>query len=179
VPLPAAHHREVGFDASLEVDLPLYIPDQDEPAVQPVKEPAEPRPRLEPVPEPSPATSSFVRPLTKHTPLFIRLVDVPGATLAPVLAAWWGGTATTIRVGRLTFSAPRLERGLWALPAELRVHRGSPTIPVTVELWAHSEAFTHMTMSPKRRVTTSRAYFRAGNRALDRLTDQLTKLTPS
>ena len=47
------------------------------------------------------------------------------------------------------------------------------TGPVVLELWPAHDRGTVMIMTPRRRVITSRRYFRIGNTALDRLTAQL------
>jgi hypothetical protein len=108
---------------------------------------------------------------------FRLLIELPGPRLPEALEAWWRqearGGAVTIE-GRLRLSRPRgTPGGMWTMEGRLRRPRPWPWAPVRVELWPHLERWAICTLLPVRRTHASRAYFRAGHRALDQMSARL------
>ncbi len=167
------HHERID-----DADLPLYI---SEPEVATashvavgdlvrlaraaVAAPADPIPVLgDPTGRPPPTS--------RPSPCFQRLIQVPGDDLAAVVTTWWQRTRRNgaARVGReLSVSEAHLDTGTWILHARLRRGVGRRSLPVTIDLWAHSRRFTRVSLVPTGPVITTRHYFRVGHRALDGL----------
>lgn len=87
---------------------------------------------------------------------------------------WWrtqsrNGTVAIDR--RLVLERPCHDRGVWSVRGRMR--RGVRSVPVELELWPHLDHWTKLTVTPGRRVRTSRRWFRRGNRLLDRFTSTL------
>jgi hypothetical protein len=144
-------------------------------------------------PEGAAAAPSYLRPIagprTSNQPTppdtscrFFRAVALPGCRLGTIVTAWWMATA---RAGgltvdrRLRLGPPQADAlGGWTAYGRVRRFTRWHWVPVVVELWPAHDRGTVMIMTPRRRVITSRRYFRIGNAALDRLTAQLAVNSP-
>jgi len=108
---------------------------------------------------------------------FLRLVRVPGSSLAAALEEWWSGAGDegfVVVDRRFLLGEPHGgQRAGWTMRG--RVRRVRPIwVPVVVDVWAFSDRWTMMTMTPQARVLCSPRYFRTGHAVLDRLTAALT-----
>jgi hypothetical protein len=116
---------------------------------------------------------------------FFRSAALPGARLGAIVAEWWetgagqgsgddGGHGERRVDASLRLELPRADaRGGWTATGRVRRCTRWHWVPVIVELWPAHDHWTIVMMTPRRRVMTSRRYFRIGNAALDRLTTQL------
>jgi hypothetical protein len=107
---------------------------------------------------------------------FLRLVKVPGASLAATLDEWWSGASDegfVVVDRRFLLGEPHGgQRAGWTMRG--RVRRLRPIwVPVVVDVWAFNDRWTMMTMTPQARVLCSPRYFRTGHAVLDRLTAAL------
>ncbi len=113
---------------------------------------------------------------------FFRAVALPGCRLGAIVTAWWmaAARAGVLTVdGRLRLELPQVDAlGGWTAYGRVRRFTRWHWVPVVVELWPAHDRGTVMIMTPRRRVITSRRYFRIGNAALDRLTAQLAVNSP-
>jgi len=108
---------------------------------------------------------------------FFRSSTLPGAALGAIVTEWSEARADQgeLRVdARLRLELPRVDAlGGWTARGRVRRFTRWHWVPVIVELWPSLDHWTIVMMTPRRRVVTSRRYFRIGNTALDRLTTQL------
>jgi hypothetical protein len=113
---------------------------------------------------------------------FLRLVKVPGSSLAATLDEWWTGASDgefAVVDDRFILGEPHGgQRAGWTMRG--RVRRLRPIwIPVVVDVWAFNDRWTMMTMTPQARVLCSPRYFRTGHAVLDRLTAALSATAAS
>jgi len=108
---------------------------------------------------------------------FFRSSTLPGASLGAIVSEWSEARTNhgELRVdARLRLEPPRVDAlGGWTARGRVRRFTRWHWVPVIVELWPSLDRWTIVMMTPRRRVITSRRYFRIGNTALDRLTTQL------
>ena len=101
------------------------------------------------------------------SPQFRRMIELPGRRLPDALAALPAAAASG---RRLRLAVPQATAGGgWTVDGRLRWLTRPLGVPVRVDLWPHLDGWTMCTLQPNRRVHPTRAYFRSGNRALDRL----------
>ncbi|MGQ0824649.1 MAG: hypothetical protein ACT4OX_06410 [Actinomycetota bacterium] len=109
---------------------------------------------------------------------FSRMIGVHPSQLAS-LPEWWRQRARDDRVQvtrRLSLEAPRSgPSGTWRMRGRMKRPFHVRSTPVELLLWPHLGAWTKLTLEPQCRVHTGRRYFSKGHRALDVLTDRLSR----
>lgn len=103
-----------------------------------------------------------------HAPAFSRMLDIGPESLGGVFAALFMPARDVLELGNVSLRAPRHIGSVWQLPGRLRVHRRG--VPIHLSVWPHVGYWTKICVEPVGGVRRSRAYYRAGNRALDALT---------
>jgi hypothetical protein len=112
---------------------------------------------------------------------FLRLVALPGPRMGIVLEQWWANgvkNGSVVVDRRLRLESPRGDsaRG-WIMAGRIRRFTRWHWVPVVVELWPVYDKWLMMTMTPRGRVFATERYFRTGQKALDRLTAALAKIS--
>lgn len=162
------------FDGGPDAELPVYV---DDPCPAGTARSRRRRSRGERcAPGPYVTLLAALARTSAASPCFARMVPVPGDRLALVVADWWCEHAIDGRAvldGGLLVSWPDVDGDLWSFPGQLRWVGGRRSLPVAIDLWPHSIAFTRMTMTPRDAAITSRRYFHVGHAVLDSLSRQL------
>jgi hypothetical protein len=163
-PAEGAIGLQEAWDAARQMARTLLPPQGAERAAAHLRPPVGPRTSNQPT-------------LADSSGRFFRAVAVPGCRLSAIVTAWWiaAARAGVLTVdGRLRLEPPQADAmGGWTAYGRVRRFTRWHWVPVVLELWPAHDRGTVMIMTPRRRVITSRRYFRIGNTALDRLTAQL------
>ena len=111
---------------------------------------------------------------------FPRVISVPGDRLPAVLRTWWRQGAaddgSLLVHRRLRLDPPHVDTGIWCMRGRLR-RLPCRWVPVELDVWPHSSYRTRLVLRPRRRVHVSRRWFRVGHAVLDRLTEDLVRLS--
>jgi hypothetical protein len=110
---------------------------------------------------------------------FLRLVDLPFATVAAALEAMWqhGQRGGYVRIGgNALMGRPSIDNGVGRVPVVIRRRRGpaSSSLPMDLELasWSDARPVTRLELIAGRRVRATRRYFSAGHDVLDTLIEE-------
>ena len=189
-------------DAGPNADLPAYLSSSEERVAFPTRPTrevaragarrlasvlAEAQAAIAAAPSPTSAVASIAQPgawmpPTPRSPAaltggFLRMVELPGPRLGAMVDDWWSTAevnGSSIIDGRLRLGKPRRDH-LGGVTIKGRIRRVAPWhwTPVVVELWPRHGRWTMITMTPQSGVLATRRYFRAGHKAIDRLTRTL------
>jgi hypothetical protein len=108
---------------------------------------------------------------------FSRMIALHPEQLAS-LPEWWHAnhckTGIAVIARRLAIEEPRRDAGgTWRMRGRLRSPWRARTIPVELLLWPRLDAWTRMSLEPRRGVHVGRLYFSSGHRVLDVLSERL------
>jgi hypothetical protein len=116
---------------------------------------------------------------THYIAAFSRMIALHPEQLA-ALPDWWqqnrdgSDPARVVIARRLAIESPRRDAGgTWRLRGRLRSPWRARSIPVELLMWPRLDAWTRMSLEPRRGIHVGRLYFSSGHRVLDLLSERL------